>query len=107
MNGAYFALAALETGRQHVGQRELLLDLVDDLHVSHYLNCLVVDETVASACFALGWGVGGFSGEARVDPKVEKVGSERRSENRPDNRRSHAVLVRGGNGVARHDCPHG
>lgn len=64
MNGADFTLAALETRWQHVGQGELLLNLVDDLHVTHDLDRLVMDETVASRCFALGRSVGGFAGQA-------------------------------------------
>ena len=79
MNGADFALAALKTGWQNVGQSELLFYLVDDLHVTNDLNRFVVNETVALGCFAFGWGVGSFAGEARVDPKVEQVRSERRT----------------------------
>ena len=93
MNGANIALTALKARWQNVSQSELLLDLVDDLHVTYDLNRFVVDETVARGCFALGWGIGSFAGEARIDPKVEQVGSKRRTKNRPDNRRSHAILV--------------
>ena len=43
---ATFAVTALQARGEDVGERELLLDLVDHLHVPHDLQGLVVHEAV-------------------------------------------------------------
>lgn len=50
-------ITALKTRRQNIGQSELILDIIDNFHVTHDLKGLVMDEAVAGGCLALGRGV--------------------------------------------------
>jgi len=68
-----FTIAAFYARGQNIGQSELFLDLIDNLHITHDLKSLVVNDAILSRCLALCWGVGNLACETRVDPKVDQV----------------------------------